>query len=755
VVQLIAALLKRWPFRVRYSVLFTTTVLLLVLVATTVGITPTWVVMVFMLMSATGLCFGMLPGVAMAAVCAVFTVAVAWGWTRGYLPLGSAAESTAIFNYHDPLVWVRVALTTGVCVAGLLHVMQYVLRSLSNAMAESNATWQKLLAEQEHRAQVAEALASSETRFARVFQGSPISIVITELKSGRVVDANEAFYRVYDCRREDVIGRTSLELGLWQDHDRDRVLQALRSGTPVRDFRVKGRKISGAPMTVLVNCEVLELDDQPCLLTMVQDVTDQEAAELALRSSEEKFSNAFYANPNPMIITDPASGRVIDANGAFFRAAKNSPREQVIGRTTVELGLWQDAKDRELHSEMLRTKGMVRDFRVYGQTLRGDLAVVLLNSELIELEGRPAVLTMMQDITEQERAEHALRESEEKFARAFHCGPTANTITDLTTGRYIEVSEGFEKLTGYSRDEAVGRTSVELGIWTSTDQRDAFMAKLNTEGAVHAYELETVNRRGERIVCVINADCLTLGGRRCVVMAAQDITPLKRAEAERAIAAERELRARDEFTRGLIAAQEAERARIAGELHDSLGQNLLLLKNRAELALVDAKTDSGTRPPLENIRDMAARAVAEVRQISHDLHPYQLDQVGLTCALDAMIKNAAHSTGIPFRQKLENADDVFSKEDATHVFRIVQESINNILKHACATSASILLERDIDRARLVIEDDGVGFVPSSPGFGLKNIAERVRIIGGEMKLRSAPGLGTHLEIVLPFAPDAD
>jgi signal transduction histidine kinase len=254
---------------------------------------------------------------------------------------------------------------------------------------------------------------------------------------------------------------------------------------------------------------------------------------------------------------------------------------------------------------------------------------------------------------------------------------------------------------------------------------------------------------------VINADCLTLGGRRCVVMAAQDITPLKRAEAERAIAAERELRARDEFTRGLIAAQEAERARIAGELHDSLGQNLLLLKNRAELALVDAKTDSGTRPPLENIRDMAARAVAEVRQISHDLHPYQLDQVGLTCALDAMIKNAAHSTGIPFRQKLENADDVFSKEDATHVFRIVQESINNILKHACATSASILLERDIDRARLVIEDDGVGFVPSSPGFGLKNIAERVRIIGGEMKLRSAPGLGTHLEIVLPFAPDAD
>src|SRR5205814_5684061 len=116
---------------------------------------------------------------------------------------------------------------------------------------------------------------------------------------------------------------------------------------------------------------------------------------------------------------------------------------------------------------------------------------------------------------------------------------------------------------------------------------------------------------------------------------------------------------------------------------------------------------------------------------------YQLDQLGLTRAMAAMIDNAAQSSSIAFERKLEPVDEVFRGEAATNLYRVVQETVNNILKHSQAKRARIVVERDVHDVRLWIEDDGLGFGAGAPtqeqasrGFGLKNIAERVRILGG-------------------------
>jgi len=147
-----------------------------------------------------------------------------------------------------------------------------------------------------------------------------------------------------------------------------------------------------------------------------------------------------------------------------------------------------------------------------------------------------------------------------------------------------------------------------------------------------------------------------------------------------------------------------------------------------------------------------------VRQISHDLRPYQLDQLGFTRALEVMIDNAAKSSGIGFTRKLDSADDVFSGEAATNLYRVAQECFNNILKHSQARNVRVELERDVREVKLTIQDDGRGFdsrrsarTDALPGFGLRNIAERVRILGGVLNVESGSGHGTRTEVTIPIA----
>jgi signal transduction histidine kinase/ligand-binding sensor domain-containing protein len=210
--------------------------------------------------------------------------------------------------------------------------------------------------------------------------------------------------------------------------------------------------------------------------------------------------------------------------------------------------------------------------------------------------------------------------------------------------------------------------------------------------------------------------------------------------------------ARELFALQLIDSQERERKRIAAELHDSLGQNLLIIKNRALLAL---HTKNGTENQLNEISEMTSQAIDEVREISYNLRPYQLDRLGLTSAVEALAEKVAAASGINFKIEIDNVDDLFEKETEINFYRIVQECLNNIIKHSLATEAKIRVKREGSSVWLIIEDNGRGFtVETTPeeskkrGFGLTGIAERVRILGGTHSIQSSPGEGTAVKIRL-------
>lgn len=219
------------------------------------------------------------------------------------------------------------------------------------------------------------------------------------------------------------------------------------------------------------------------------------------------------------------------------------------------------------------------------------------------------------------------------------------------------------------------------------------------------------------------------------------------AEAER-----REREAQQRFARGLLEAQENERKRLAGELHDSLGQDLIVIKNQ----LLLLRETTNVNGDLDNAIVGIGETLEDVRRLSRDLRPYQLDRYGIGRAIEAMVARANEAARVRFTTEISDVDGIWDKDAEACIYRIVQEGVSNILKHADAGQASIRFILENGNAMLVIADDGKGFVsPTSDemqttgsGFGLRGMAERAEILGGSMSVISQPGQGTTISITL-------
>lgn len=218
---------------------------------------------------------------------------------------------------------------------------------------------------------------------------------------------------------------------------------------------------------------------------------------------------------------------------------------------------------------------------------------------------------------------------------------------------------------------------------------------------------------------------------------------------------EKERKAQEAFSQQLINSQEGERKRIAAELHDGLGQHLLIIKNSALLGLMALGKEDHGKDQLDDISSTASRAIEEVRQIAYNLRPYQLDDLGLTKALESIVAKAAASSPIAFSWDIDPIDRLFSPEAEINIYRVVQESLNNILKHSGATRARVAVQREDHNVDITINDNGRGFDPvksgateQGGGFGLKGLAERARMLDAKLAIQSAPGVGVTVSLHL-------
>jgi len=218
-------------------------------------------------------------------------------------------------------------------------------------------------------------------------------------------------------------------------------------------------------------------------------------------------------------------------------------------------------------------------------------------------------------------------------------------------------------------------------------------------------------------------------------------------------------RTRKEFSRGLISAQEKEREKFASVLHDSIGHDLLILKHGMEnLAGWGEKSQLTNRDVLKKLQEQCENALMDVRRLSHQMHPHVLKRLGLKAAIETMLENAAEVAGLDWAADLDEVDEKLNTEQASTIYRVIQEALNNILKHSRAKEVLVSMHDRGPQVVVSIKDDGTGEMPArqkpsrfgDKGLGIDNMQGRIELLSGWFRLIRKPGQGTEVRFGLPY-----
>ena len=380
------------------------------------------------------------------------------------------------------------------------------------------------------------------------------------------------------------------------------------------------------------------------------------------------------------------------------------------------------------------------------ETLAARAASAIQNAQLFE-QSQHYVAELEARISERKRAEEALRESEERYRELFENARDAIYVHDLE-GRYTSINHAAETLSGYTREEILGRNFAEFVAHEHIGRAcDCLLAKLEKEGET-TYEVEVIAKDGRRVPVEVSSRAIYENGKLVGVQGtARDITERKQAQDTLRM-----------FSRQLIEAQEDERRRIARDLHDQIGQTLTAVKMNLYTVQRFCNEPEAAHCLKDNI-DAVDEALRLVRDLSVDLRPPLLDDLGLPTALcwyvDRYEKRAGVTTEVVI--ELPNQNERFSRELETACFRIAQEALTNVARHARATHVLLQLTRTATTLDMVVRDDGAGFDPAAlrkrarrvATLGLVGMQERAHAAGGEIQIHSKIGRGTEVRFTVP------
>jgi PAS domain S-box-containing protein len=371
----------------------------------------------------------------------------------------------------------------------------------------------------------------------------------------------------------------------------------------------------------------------------------------------------------------------------------------------------------------------------------------LIGSPYINEDGTVSKLEIFHDITERKRAEEAVQKSEEKYRLLVETMNEGLGVKD-ENGLWTYANDKLCYMLGYFQGELIGRPVAE-----SFDERNQKIYKeqmaLRKKGKAGSYEISWTNKDGQKIPTIVSPKPIfdKDGHYKGSFAIITDITERKHAEEVlRHLSAE------------LLTIQEQERKRISGELHDELGQALAVLKIQQAFVEKPAEDQVELKEQCKQYVTYVDQIIENVRRLSRDLSPYALEYLGLTTALKRLIIDFMKNYNIEVAFDVMDADPLFTKENQIIIYRIVQEALNNIRKHAQTAKASVAIRQNDNRVSFSIEDDGKGFdveemlvrAPAKKGLGLTIIEERIRMLGGALDLWSEEGKGTRISFSIPI-----
>lgn len=363
------------------------------------------------------------------------------------------------------------------------------------------------------------------------------------------------------------------------------------------------------------------------------------------------------------------------------------------------------------------------------------------------------------DITRGKRSEEELRASEQRLRILFEYAPDAFYLHDLE-GRFVDGNRAGEELVGYAREELIGKSFLESNLLSQeTLAKARELLAQSARGQATGPEEITLNRKdGGRRTVEVRAYPIQVRGQVLVLGIARDITERKRAE-EQLLESRKQLRA---LAGRLQTVREEERARLAREIHDVLAQELTLLELdcqwlRHRLSQpVDEEGRRALKEETDKMVEVIDRAMESVQRVATELRPVVLDTLGLCAAIEWLAKDFQGRAQIACQAVVPDMPLALDPERSTALFRIFQEGLANVARHAAATQVQARLERQPGEIVLTVRDNGCGIpaprLEDPLSVGLRGMRERALLLGGHCQISSVPGQGTTIEVRLPLPP---
>jgi PAS domain S-box-containing protein len=593
------------------------------------------------------------------------------------------------------------------------------------------------------RKRAEEARTASEVRWRALFDNSAVGISVTDLQ-GRFIAANRAYQEMVGYSEEELRSVTYADLTHEEDRPASAAFAASTWAVRAPQFQLEKRNLrkDGQPIWVRVTSSTSDPATTPQMcIAIVEDITERKRAEARLLEYEKVVESS-----QDMITVVDRDYRYLIANQAYLNYRGLKPA-QVIGHFVSEL------TGKEMFDQTIKGK-LDECFRgavvKYEATLRysglgwRDLFITYFPIE--GPEGIDRIAAVLVDITEHKRAEARLLE----YQKVVESSQEMIAVVDRDY-RYLIANQTFLDYHGVAREQVVGHFVWEIvgqetfETFTKIRLDECFQGR-----AVKMESDFTFSKLGRRDLLKSYFPIEGPEGVNRAAVVLQDITERKRAERE----LQRSLLELHALNAQLQSVREEERTRLAREIHDELGQALTAIK--IDLAALKSAPGRAQRPQsIDGIMSRVDETIQSVRRISTELRPGILDHLGLTAAVEWAAEEFQERTGIQCRVGLPGTNPAIDSERATALFRILQETLTNIARHAGATRASIDLSQQGGTVSLEVRDNGRGIgadqISGSASLGILGMRERTALLGGEFIITGDRGSGTTVRVDVPVA----
>ncbi|MDI7222479.1 PAS domain S-box protein [Leptospira santarosai] len=379
----------------------------------------------------------------------------------------------------------------------------------------------------------------------QIFRLNPSAITLSRA-DGRYVDVNDRFLEHLGKTREEVLDKTPVDLSVYYNlFDREKILQKLNEEGVVRNLEVKLQTYDKKIKTILFSSRYIESKGEKKILSIGHDISELKESALDLQNlakelekSKDLFQKLFQLVPSALVVTDWEDRTIVDVNQRFLEMAKRT-REEVIGKTTPEIHIWDKSGNfREAVYEALSKTGEVKNYESVYLTSDGELVPILYSARIIEINGRKQVISLATDISERKKSEEEkrkldeeLRLSKDLFEKLFQLTPAAVSLSELETGIYVQLNQSYCDLIGYTKEQIIGKSSMELGIWGSSIDHENFKRKLEEKGG--SIEATIQSADGTRKHVISGNRVFQLDGKSMLFSLLIDVTDKKIMESER------------------------------------------------------------------------------------------------------------------------------------------------------------------------------------------------------------------------------